>query len=324
CSPRTRPRSSGSRARLHARSSRPSSKRSDVPSLTLEALRERLKQKQPGAVHLFYGTDVRLMDRMVEAVEAVVDEADRPFAVDRIHAGEPGGSPVDVGAAASNMPMPGERRVVIVLRAERLLKPKRAGKAVEENDDDGAALEADESPQALDMSPLEAYLDAPAPFSTLVFVASEIDKARRLTKRILEHALVTKFDGGEGGGGAGEARKNLGNVLRGILLREGKSIERGAAVMLVSRAGGDISKLRDDVERLVLYVGDRKRITEDDVLAVSAEHQSVDSDWALPNALADGDAARALTELMRRLDRGDSVHAVLGQLRWWVSNKLAQ
>lgn len=295
-----------------------------MPSLTLEALRERLKQKQPGAVHLFYGTDVRLMDRMVEAVEAVVDEADRPFAVDRIHAGEPGGSPVDIVAAASNMPMLGERRVVIVLRAERLLKPKRAGKAVEENDDDGAALEADESPQALDMSPLEAYLDAPAPFSTLVFVASEIDKARRLTKRILEHALVTKFDGGEGGEGAGEARKNLGNVLRGILLREGKSIEREAAVMLVSRAGGDISKLRDDVERLVLYVGDRKRITEDDVLAVSAEHQSVDSDWALPNALADGDAARALTELMRRLDRGDSVHAVLGQLRWWVSNKLAQ
>lgn len=291
-----------------------------MPSLTLEALRERLARRQPGPVHLFVGPDVRLVDRMVDAVEAVVDEADRPFAVERLHAGEEGGGPVDIVAAASNMPMLGDRRIVIVLRAERLLKPKRAGKAAEEEEEAPAA--GDEPAAALETDALEAYLESPASFSTLVFVASEIDRTRRFTKRVYERSLVTVFDGNEADDARPDTRKNLGNVLRGVLLREGRSIEREAALMLVGRAGGDISKLRDDIERLILFVGDRKRITEDDVMAVSAEHQTVEDEWAVTNALAAGDAAAALTETARRLDRGDSVHALVGQLRWWVSNKL--
>ena len=47
-------------------------------------------------------------------------------------------------------------------------------------------------------------------------------------------------------------------------------------------------------------------------------------DWAVVNAIGDGDAARALRETALRLDRGDSVHALVGQLRWWVSSKMAQ
>ena len=50
---------------------------------------------------------------------------------------------------------------------------------------------------------------------------------------------------------------------------------------------------------------------------------SVD-DWAVVNAIGDGDAARALRETALRLDRGDSVHMLVGQLRWWVSSKLSQ
>jgi hypothetical protein len=57
---------------------------------------------------------------------------------------------------------------------------------------------------------------------------------------------------------------------------------------------------------------------------VAAAHQAVDDEWAVVNAIADGDAARALTELSLRLDRGDSPHQLLGQLRWWVSNRLVQ
>jgi len=51
---------------------------------------------------------------------------------------------------------------------------------------------------------------------------------------------------------------------------------------------------------------------------------SVEDEWGVVNAIADGDAARALRETAVRLERGDSVHMMVGQLRWWVSSKLSQ
>jgi DNA polymerase-3 subunit delta len=290
-----------------------------VPSLTLDALRKRLSERKPAPVHLFVGDDVQLMTRMVEAVEAVVDEADRPFAVERLYAAEDGGSPVDISAAARNMPMLGDRRIVIVLRAERLLKPKRAGRSVESEDDDD---QAGDDGAALDGSPIEEYLNDPAPFSTLVFVASAIDKGRRLTKRLVEKALVTIFDGNENDDARGDVRANLANVLRGTLAREGRSIDRPGEQLLLRRAAGDVTKLRDDLEKLVLFAGERAKLTEDDVMAVSADHSSVEDEWAVTNAIAAGNAAMALVETGRRFERGDSAHALVGQLRWWVSNKL--
>lgn len=289
-----------------------------MPSLTYEALKQQLAARKPGAVHLFVGQDVQLIQRMVEAVEATVDEADRGFAVERIHAGEDGAAPVDIAAAARTMPMLGDRRIVIVMRAERLLKPKRAGKAAEEDDD----VRSDEPDGPIDTLPLEDYLASPVPSSTLVFVASEIDRGRRLTKRLIEKALVTVFDGNELDDARGDAQSNLANVLRGTLAREGRSIERDAALQLLKRAAGDVSKLRDDIERLILFAGERVRITEDDVMAVSSERNAVDDEWAVVNAIGAGNAAAALREAAKRFERGDSPHALVGQLRWWVSAKL--
>ena len=94
--------------------------------------------------------------------------------------------------------------------------------------------------------------------------------------------------------------------------------------MLVARSGGDISKLRGDVERLLLFSEGRRTITADDVRDVVTDQAGVDDEWAVVNAIAEGNAARALVETGLRLERGDSPHALVGQLRWWVSTKLAQ
>lgn len=291
-----------------------------MPSLTFDALKRQIADRKLGPVYLFVGHDVQLMHRMVEAVEATIDEADRAFAVERLHAGEEGGAPVDITDVARTFPMLGDRRIVIVMRAERLLKPKRAGRVA---DDDEQESGGDDAEGAVDTAPLEAYVADPMPSTTLVLVAAEVDRSRRLTKRVLEKAFVTVFDGNERDDPRADPRANLMHVLQSTLKREGREIARDAADRLVGRAGGDISKLRDDLERLVLFVGDRKRITEDDVMEVSADANAVDDEWAIVNAIAAGDAASALRETAKRLDRGDSVHALVGQLRWWVSARLA-
>ena len=287
-----------------------------MPTLTLSALRARIAKRDLSAVHLLYGEDVKLMDRIVDAIEATVDPADRPFAVERMYAAEDGGWPIDIVAAASTRPMLGDRRIVTVLRAERLLKPKRAAKATADSEPEGDQVGEDE---ALDLAPLEDYVASPAEWTALILVATEIDKTRRLTKRLLaSSALVTQF----GATAEGEP-EGPGSWLRKEAELAGRALDNDAARMLVARAGGDITKLRGDLERLLLFTEGRSRISIADVREVVSEDIAPD-DWAVVNAIADGDPARALAETGRRLDRGDSPHQLVGQLRWWVSTRLAE
>ncbi len=290
-----------------------------MPSLNLPALKQQIDDRKLARVYLFVGEDVKQMDRMVDGIEGVVDPADRPFAVERLYAGEPSGTPQAIADASRILPMLGDRRIVIVLRAERLLKPKRASKAAAQSDE---ASEDGDAEQAVDAEGLEDYLASPASSTTLVFVATEVDRTRRLTKRVLEAASVVEFAGLSGDGPRRDVRPSAAEWLREELTRLGRTIEADAARMLAERSGNDITKIRGDLERLLLFVGDRKKLTTDDVMEVVSTQNAVD-DWAVVNAIGDGNAARALVETAHRFERGDSPHALVGQLRWWVSTRLA-
>ena len=281
-----------------------------MPALSLPSLRQRIAKRDLDAVHVLVGEDVRLMERTMDEIEATIDEADRPFAIDRLYAGEAGASPPDIVAAASTPSMLGGRRIVFVLRAERLLKPKRAARV--------EAEEPDAEDEAIDAAALEAYVESPADCSSLVFVAADLDRTRRLVKRLLAHAAVTEL--GALAEGDPLARKGW---LQEEVARHGRAIDSEAVRLLVGRAADDIGKLRGDLERLLLYTEGRPTISAADVREVVIEEFALD-DWGVVNAIADGDTARALVETGRRLDRGDSPHQMIGQLRWWVSTRLAE
>ena len=292
-----------------------------MPTLDVKSLQAEITARRLGPLYLLVGEDVKLIEQLVDQIEATIDEGDRPFAVDRLYAAEAGGSPVDITASACGLPMLGDRRIVIVLRAERILKPKRAGKTADEDDDERA--EAAE-PGAADLGPLEEYLDDPVPSTTLVFVATAIDKGRRLTKKLVQKAKVVECGGlrAEGPGARREGRAAASAWLREELTRSGKAIEPRAVQLLVDRAGADITRLRGDVERLLLYTEGRTTVTYEDVDEIASTQVSDVDDWAVVNAIGDGDAARALRATADRLERGDSPHGLVGQLRWWVSTRL--
>lgn len=298
-----------------------------MPFVTVPALKQEIASGKLGPLYLIVGDDVRLAEALVDGIEGTVDPADRPFAVERVYAAEAGGTPVDIAASARVFPMLGDRRIVIVLRAEKLLKPKRAGK-VEASDDatDGADGDDTGAEEASDLTPLEDYIARPSDSTTLVFVAAEIDRSRKFTKKLVERAQVAEV--------AGMVRKDERNravydrrlaqqQADSMLRAEGRTIDPAGLSALVDAAGDDINKLRDDVSKLVLFAGARKQLTADDVSAVASGDGVVD-DWGVVNAIGDGDAARALVEIGRRMDRGDSAHAIVGQLRWWVSNRLVE
>ena len=287
-----------------------------MASATPQAVRKQLGQRKPDVIYLIVGDDDAEMSRLSADVSALVEDELRAFNLERMYAGEKGVTAASIVESARTLPMMADRRVIVVLRAERILKPKRRGK--DEEPDEG-----DEPPGDTDV--LEAYVKRPEPLTTLVFVASDVDRSRRLYKAIQKHATIVECWGLKG---AKDARVDLRQVARTAeaLVKQavadaGQQIDPAAARLVADRAGTHIATLRGDVERLLLYAAGKPRIDLRDVQEVVSAETAQD-DWAVTNAIQRGDAAEALRQLALALESGGVPYMILGQLGWFVREKL--
>ena len=290
-----------------------------MPGATPQALRKQLAQGKPDPVYLIVGDDEAEMARLAADVSAIVEDELRAFNLERLYATDRSVSPGVIVESARTFPMLGDRRVVLVLRAEKILKPKRRGRAVEEENTND-----DEEP-AGDVDVLDEYLKAPEARTTLVFVAADVDRTRRLYKTLQKHATIVECWGLRG---AKDARLDLRQVARTAeaLVRQavadaGQQIEPAAARLVAERAGTDIATLRGDVDRLLLYAAGKSKIDLKDAQEVVSAETAQD-DWAVTTAIQRGDTAEALRQLGLALESGGVPYMILGQLGWFVREKL--
>ncbi|HEX5474920.1 MAG TPA: DNA polymerase III subunit delta [Vicinamibacterales bacterium] len=275
-------------------------------------------RRTPAPVYLLLGDDEAQMTAHVAAVCSLVDDELRAFNVERMYAGEKGVTPATIVESARQLPMMSDRRVVVVLRAEKVLKPKRRGAAAAQEQD------GDEQPGALDV--LEQYICAPEPSTTLVLVASDVDRSRRIWKAALQkHAVVVESWGLKGSGSARVDLESVSraahDVVRQTVARAGVKIEPAAARLVAQRAGTDISRLRGDLDRLLLYVAGRGIITVADAAEV-VRGETASDDWAVANAIQRRNAAEALRHLALALDSGGVPLMILGQLAYVVRERI--
>jgi DNA polymerase-3 subunit delta len=257
------------------------------------------------------------MTRLAADISAVVEDELRAFNVERVYASEKGVTPVSIVEAARVLPMMSDRRVVIVLRAERILKPKRRGGEEE------LLPGAEEPPANTDI--LDAYVKTPVPETTLVFVATDVDRTRRLYKTLLKQATIVEcwgLKGARDGGDLRQAARQAEMLVRQAVAQTGQAIDPGAVRLIAARAGTDIARLRGDIDRLLLYSTGNSRISLDDVHQVVSGETAQD-DWAVTTAIQRGDSAEALKQIALSMDSGGVPYKILGQLGWFVREKLS-
>ena len=97
-------------------------------------------------------------------------------------------------------------------------------------------------------------------------------------------------------------------------------IDAAGARLLAERCGTDIKRLRNDVDRLLLYALGQSSISVEDVREIVGP-ASLQDDWAMSNAIEAGDAKTALRQLALMLDSGAAPEQILGQLGWLVRTK---
>ncbi|MEO8076425.1 MAG: DNA polymerase III subunit delta [Acidobacteriota bacterium] len=290
-----------------------------MPASTPQALRKQVKQGKLDPVYLIVGDDDAEMAGLAAELSSVVEDELRAFNLERLYAGEKIASPAAIVQSARTLPMMGDRRMVVVLRAERILKPKRRSKIVEE-----IAGQDDEEPAA-DTDALEAYVRDPEPRTTLVLVAADIDRSRRLYKTLAKQATIVECYGLGASQGtrldlAQAAAMAEAHVKRAVA-DAGQQIDPGASRLIARRAGTDIATLRGDLDRLLLYAAGKPKIELKDVQEVVSGETAQD-DWAVTAAIQRGNTAEALRQLGLALESGGVSFQILGQLGWFVREKL--
>lgn len=292
-----------------------------MPAVTPAALRQQIAHGQPDPVYLIVGDDEAEMSQLAAVMSDLVEDELRAFNLERIYANDRGVTASTIIQSAQTLPMLGDRRLVLVLRAERLLKPKRKGKATDDEPGEGD----DEGAPAGDLDVLDSYIKKPAPRTTLVLVATDVDRQRKVYKTLQKHAAIVECWGLRG---SKDARVDLRDVARTAekLVKQaaaaaGLQIEPAASRLVAERAGADITRLRADVERLLLYAAGKPAITLQDAQEV-VSGETVQDDWAVTNAISRGNTAEALRLIGMALDGGGVSYQILGQLGWFVRERL--
>ena len=277
-------------------------------------------------VYLLVGPDdaqkAKLVARLIDSIE----EGLRPFNVDKLFPPEQREEARKqfwtMLQLARTLPMMAPRRVVVVAQAEKLMPIFKAG-------DDEAPVPPGGAPAGrkgrravqktageAELEALEEYLSSPSPDVVVVFVAGErLNRTLKPVKLLEKLAAVVDCDPLPG---TGDAVAWVNAEAAG----EGVRVEPAAARLLASLAAGDITRLRAEFERAVLFASGDGIITEAAVREIASAPTTQDP-WAMTNAIARGLAGDALRELALKIDAGEYPPMILGQIRWFVANRLA-
>jgi DNA polymerase III subunit delta len=263
-----------------------------MPRIRPNELLARLNKGKPIPAILLLGEEPYLRDGCrAQLIDQYVPEVARTWAVSRFSA-ERG----HVQAAldqAQTLPMLSPQQVVFIEEAEAIeeFADKKRDDAVKQ---------------------LEAYLADPAPFTVLVIEAAHLDQRMKLSKLLVEKALVVEV----GLGDDPDQRNAAAAALAKALAKEhGVDFESGAAEELAECVAADLQRLKTEIEKLATFAGDRKLIRREDVtLMVISER--VATVWEMADMIAARQSKRALDFLDRLLRDGEEPLQMLGAMAW--------
>ncbi|QEE50636.1 DNA polymerase III subunit delta [Flavobacterium alkalisoli] len=186
-----------------------------------------IKQGNIKPIYFFMGEEPYYIDRLTEYIEDnILSEEEKGFNQMVLYGKDV--SIEDIMSSARRYPMMAERQVVIVKEAQELSRT---------------------------IDKLEAYAQNPQPTTVLVFAYKykTLDKRKKVTKLLDKAGLVY------------ESKKlyenQVADWIKRVLSGKGYTIEPKAAAMLVEFLGNDLSKINNEIEKLLIILPKGSNIT---------------------------------------------------------------
>ena len=169
------------------------------------------------------------------------------------------------------------------------------------------------------LAAIEDYCKNPNPDALIVFVADHISipaDVRKIEMQDRERYQRIRDTMGQYCGIVELARVEEGEAVRWIsdyCTSQAVQMEADGARELVDALGGDMMMISNELEKLILYVGEKKRITLGDVetMVLAAKQRSL---YELTDAISSKDRVRALEVLDAILASGDGEEASIGHV----------
>ena len=269
--------------------------------MTVEQFIAGLRGGRLAPVCLFLGPEPYQRDRARRAlVESVLAPEDREAGFVRHDLEETSLAAVLDDARSLSLFSP--QRLILVSRAEAAL-PR--GKAASTSEDDSAA-------SGSAAAQLVAYIADPTPGVTLVFDVARYefegeDKARieRVRKFYAAVTAVVEFPRLDARAATALAEE--------LARRAALPMGRDALQFLVEALGADAARIAAEIEKLSLFATGRDQITVEDIVEMVPDARASNI-FALVNALASGDRARALDVLDTLVRQGEYLPLALAFL----------
>lgn len=196
-----------------------------------EDLRESFRRKIFLPVYFLYGDEEFLMDGAVdELIASAVEKETKDFNLDISYGSDL--SAKEIVELAASYPMIGERRVVVVREFEKLSNKE----------------------------PLLPYLERPSPSTSLVLLASKPDFRVKIFKVLAEKAKCAEF--------RFLADSEIPQWISRHVEESGAEISPEAVEVLRSYVGKSLREIHNEIQKVLLYAGDKKLIGIEEVNAV--------------------------------------------------------
>jgi DNA polymerase III subunit delta len=202
---------------------------------------KKIKKNQFDSIYLLYGAEPFLINETKNLlVSKVINEEEKDFNFSTFDLEE---VPIEVALEdAETLPFIGERRIVLLKNPSFLTAEKVK---IEHN-----------------IAKLEAYINEPAPYTIIVFIANyaKLDERKKITKLLKRQAEVLEANR--------LTEKEILTWMSDQAASNGVTIDDEAKTLILQLTGTHLLMLTQEIDKMMLYVGQGGQITEDVVMTL--------------------------------------------------------
>ena len=240
------------------------------------ALQQAIRAGKIQGVYLFEGPDENLKKTMLNDMTAALfpdGMADFNSVI------LSGGSADDIIVACDTLPMISEKRLVTVM-------------------DESSLMSGGETSRQL-----LAYIQAVPDTCVLVFYChGKVDSRRQLAKAVAKYGQVVTFAQMEG--------QELNRWICDSFRERGYQCDGNTAEQLIFTSGSDSMQLKQEIDKLCGYAGERKQILPDDVRSIATRSREYRT-WEMTEAVVSGNTEKAFHILSDMLGAGESEFMII-------------
>jgi DNA polymerase III subunit delta len=248
--------------------------------MTYAEFHQSLKSNRFAPIYLFYGEEDFLIDEGVQLIVLkALDEGTKGFNLDVVYGSK--AEAKDVIAHATSFPMMSSKRVVVVKEFEKLATNETTKEIV------------------------AAYINNPLESTVFVLVSLEPDFRRKPFTDLKKRAELVEckplYD------------NQVPTWIADRIKHLGREANAEACRLMQAYVGNSLRSLQNEIDKLFLFIGDRKKVTAEDIAAVVGATKGY-TIFELQNAVGRKDPKESIRILERMLEAGQSPQMIIVML----------